>query len=125
MKSLLSRFLAAVILAGLTLFLSPNVNAGPSPAGGLLIQAYTALDQADHDYKGHRVDAMKQVEAAGKLVGVRVRGDGPGHEKQGISDEQLRTAQNLLEQAKVSLRGKALKHVERAINQISIALRIR
>jgi hypothetical protein len=63
--------------------------AGPSPAAGLLVQAYTTLGQADHDYKGHRVAAMKQIEAAAKLLGVNVRGDGKGHEKQGVSDAQL------------------------------------
>jgi hypothetical protein len=39
---------------------------------------------------------LKQIEAAAKLLGVNVRGDGKGHENQGVSDAQLRTAQGLL-----------------------------
>jgi hypothetical protein len=68
---------------------------------------------------------MKQIEAAGKLLGVDLRGDGKGHEKQGVSDAQLRTAQGLLQQACSGLSGKPLHHVEKAMKQISIALRIR
>ena len=80
---------------------------------------------ANHDYKGHRVEAMKQIEAAAKLLRVDIRGDGRGHEKQGASDEQLRIARGMLEQARADLRGKALKHVDGAIKQINIALKIR
>jgi hypothetical protein len=80
---------------------------------------------ADHDYKGHRVKAMKQIEAAARILGVDIRGDGKGHEQQGTSDAQLRTAQGLLQQARAGLPEKALKHVDAAISQISIALTIR
>jgi len=99
--------------------------AGPVASGELLVQAYTALAQADHDYKGHRVAAMKQIEAAGKLLGVSVQGGGKGHEKQVVSDEQLRSAQALLEQARPGLSGKPLKHVNKALQQLAIALKIR
>jgi len=107
------------LTAGMRLF------AAPAAAGSLLQQAYTALEQADHDYKGHRVAAMKQVEAAGKALGLNLRGQGKGHEKQGISDEQLRTAQTLLEEARAELSGKPLKHVNRALSQINTALKIK
>jgi hypothetical protein len=99
--------------------------AGPPPAAGLLVQAYTTLEQADHDYKGHRRAAMKQIEAAAKLLGVKVRGDGKGHEKQGVSDAQLRAAQGLLQQAQSGLSGKPLQHVNKALEQLSIALGIK
>ena len=102
-----------------------GVSAGPAASGDLLVQAYTSLERADHDYKGHRKAAMEQVEAAAKLLGVNVRGDGKGHEKQGVSDEQIRTAQGLLEQAKAGLSGKPLKHVNKALKQLSIALSIK
>ena len=107
------------------LSLSQRGFAGPSPAAGLLVQAYASLEQADHDYKGHRVAAMRQIEAAAKLVGVNVHGDGKGHETQGVSDAQLRTAQGLLQQARAGLAGKPLKHVNRALQQLSIALSIK
>jgi hypothetical protein len=102
-----------------------NLVAAPAPAAGLLVRAYTTLEQADHDYKGHRKAAMKQIEAAAKLLGVKVRGDGKGHEKQGVSDVQLRTAQGLLQQAQSGLRGKPLGHVNKALQQLSIALSIK
>jgi hypothetical protein len=102
-----------------------NLVAAPAPAAGLLVRAYTTLEQADHDYKGHRKAAMKQIEAAAKLLGVKVGGDGKGHEKQGVSDAQLRTAQGLLQQAQSGLRGKPLGHVNKALQQLSIALSIK
>jgi hypothetical protein len=114
---------AAVVC--LALSFSLKLSAGPVASGDLLRQAYTALEQADHDYKGHRVAAMKQIEAAGRLVGVTLGGGGKGHEKQGVSDEQLRNAQALLEQARSGMAGKALRHVNRAIKDLNIALSIK
>jgi len=98
--------------------------AGPPP-GELLREAYVRLEKADHDYKGHRKHAMEQIEGAAKLLGVKVRGDGRGHEKQGVSDEHLREAEKLLQQARGGLSGKALKHVNKALEHLSIALKIK
>jgi hypothetical protein len=125
MKTLFLRSFTGVAVACLAIFFSLNLFAAPSGPGDLLTQAYVTLSVADHDYKGHRIEAMKQIEAAGKILGMNVRGDGKGHEKQGTSDEQLRTAQGLLQQASSGLSGKALKHVNNAINQISTALTIK
>ena len=91
----------------------------------LLNDAYATLAQAKHDYQGHRVRAMKQIEAALGELGGKISSTGKNHEPQGTSDAQLRAAQGLLEQAKAGLSGKALKHVQAAINQISTALSIR
>src|ERR1039458_3194510 len=100
-----------VSTAVLTLFLSFNAtvraqsaapsapSVTPAAATGLLDQAYAALSVADHDYKGHRVHAMHQIEAAAKVLGFTLGGKGHGHEKQVVSDEQLHTAQTLLQQA--------------------------
>jgi len=125
MKTLLFRGFTSVAVSCLMVLFSLNLSAAPSGSGALLSEAYATLSVADHDYKGHRIEAMKQIEAAGKLLGVNVRGDGKGHEKQGTSDEQLRTAQGLLQQASSGLSGKALKHVNNAIKQISTALAIK
>ena len=119
------RLFLTVVVGCALLFSGRSLFAGPPPAAGLLVQAYTTLEQADHDYKGHRHAAMKQIEAAGKLLGIKVRGDGKGHEKQGVSDAQLRAAQGLLEQARPALSGKPLQHVNKALQQISIALSIK
>jgi len=133
----LSRF---IICTGvLTLFLSlglssrgqsaaptnsaPPVNSAASV--GLLNQAYAALSVADHDYQGHRVRAMKNIEDAAKELGVTLQGVGKGHEQQVVSDQQLHTAQSFLQQALPGLPQKASKHVNRALEQISIALAIK
>ena len=102
-----------------------TVQAQAASPAKLLREAYVTLAKADHDYKGHRVEAMKQIEAAAKLLATDLRGDGKGHEKQGVSDEQLRAARGILEQARGALKGKPLKHVDRAIHQINVALKIR
>ncbi len=49
-------------------------------AGGeveTLRQAYITLSVADRDYKGHRVRAMKAIEAACKLLGTDIFGRRP------------------------------------------------
>ena len=91
----------------------------------LLDDAYATLAQAKHDYKGHRVKAMKQIELALGEKGAKVSGKGKAHEPQGASDAQLRAAQALIQQAVPQLSGKALKHADAAISQISTALSIR
>lgn len=125
MKKPFIRSFASVAVVCLALCFNLNLFAAPAAPGALLSQAYITLSVADHDYKGHRIEAMKQIEAAGKLLGVNVRGDGKGHEKQAASDQQLRAAQSLLQQASSGLSGKALKHVNKAIEHISTALAIK
>ncbi|HEV2438340.1 MAG TPA: hypothetical protein VG077_20315 [Verrucomicrobiae bacterium] len=94
-------------------------------SAALLNDAYATLAQARHDYKGHRVRAMKQIEAALGEIGGKISSKGRNHEPQGTSVARLSAAQGLLKQASVGLSGKALKHVQAAIKQISIALSIR
>jgi hypothetical protein len=125
MKNSLLNTLARLAVVGLILSFSLKLVAGPAASGDLLRRAYITLSLADHDYKGHRVAAMKHIEAAAKMVGVDVRGGGKGREKQGVSDAQLRAAQGLLEQARPGLPEKAQKHVDRALDQLSIALKIK
>jgi hypothetical protein len=105
-------------------FVAP-VHAGTAGSINLLNDAYATLVQANHDYKGHRVRAMKQIEAALNVLGEKISGQGRGHEPQSTSDAQLRAAQALLQQAGAGLTGKALKHVNEAASQISTALSIR
>jgi len=109
-------------LLALILGLAANVKAAPAD---LLRQAYGELASADHDYKGHRAAAMKRLEAAGKALGVNLHGEGRQHEKQGISDAHLRNAQGLLSQAASGLSGKALKHVQAAERDLSVALSVK
>jgi len=113
--------LATVLLA---FGLVTRVQAQPAGNFTLLDDAYATLAQADHDYKGHRVKAMKQIEAALGEIGAKVSGKGKRHEPQGTSDAQLRAARDMLQQA-TGLSGKAARHVNRAITEINVALSIK
>lgn len=91
----------------------------------LLDDAYATLAQGDHDYGGHRVKAMKQIEAAVKELDGKIDGNGHGHEPQGTSDAQMHAAEDLLQQAVPSLPARALKHVNKAIIEINDGLALK
>jgi len=95
----------------------------------MLRNAYNILSTGDHDYKGHRVRAMAAVKAAAALLGVELSGDAKDKEQQALSDEKLKEAQGLLQQvlsaAGVQARPKVAKHLNAAIQQITIALSIK
>ncbi len=103
------------------------------PAGNpvaLLRPAYITLATADHDYKGHRVKAMKAIEAACALLGTDISGEGKGHEPQAVSDAQLRQALSEVQQASAAVpAGKSQKkivtHLDKAISEITTALTIK
>ncbi len=139
-----------VTLAGGMLFVALNIHANsaatiqntPTPGaeqpfvrlGGsevtTLIQAYDTLAVADHDYKGHRAHAMKAIEAACKLLGTNIAGRGKGHEKQALSDEQLRSVLASIQQVRGSLavagsQPQVVKHLDVAIDQLTVALSIK
>jgi hypothetical protein len=94
-----------------------------------LIRSYRILATGDHDYKGHRVKAMHQIEAAAKLLGVNLGGDAKARQKQVLSDDKLRDARGLLEivlnSAEVKAQPRISRHITEAINQINVALSIR
>ena len=124
-----------IILSLLVLSFVTAVYAAP-PAGltsasesDLLQQAYGILARGDHDYKGHRVKAMHAVEAASKLLGVKLVGDGRGRESQPTSDGQLETARLMLSEIvtrpSVKKEARVVKHVELAISEIDTALKIK
>src|SRR5581483_5813463 len=89
----------AMNLSAANLPQSPAAPAAPASALGLLRSAYATLAVADHDYKGHRVKAMKAIENACKLLGTDISGEGKGKEPQAISDTQLRAALAQVQQA--------------------------
>jgi hypothetical protein len=94
-----------------------------------LTRAYLILATGDHDYKGHRVKAMHQIEAAGKLLGMDLRGDARDRQPQVLSDDKLREARRLLETvlgaAEVKDQPRISKHITEAINQLNDALATR
>jgi hypothetical protein len=99
--------------------------ANDSTEAGLLREAYARLYVADHDYKGHRVRAMRQIEAAAAILGVELKGDGKGHEPQATSDAQLRQARDLLGQITGAVVGTGLLRIQLAIEQLNLALAVR
>jgi len=100
-----------------------------SAEAGMLRSAYLILATGDHDYKGHRVKAMRQIEAAAKLLGMNLSGDAKDKQPQPLSDAKLREAQGLLQNvlgaAEVKDQKRVTKHITEAINQINVALSIR
>ena len=96
---------------------------------GMLRQAYIILATGDHDYKGHRVKAMHQIEAAAKLLGMSIGGDAKDRQSQPLSDAKLREARGLLQRvlgaAEVKNQKRISKHIAEAINQINVALTFR
>ncbi len=100
-----------------------------SAEAGMLQSAYLILATGDHDYQGHRVRAMHQIEAAAKLLGMNLSGDAKDRQPQPLSDAKLREAQGLLQNvlgaAEVKNQKRVTKHINNAINQINIALSIR
>jgi len=95
----------------------------------LLRRAYRILATGDHDYKGHRVKAMRQIESAAGLLGLNLKGDLKDKQPQALSDAKLREArgllQNVLGSAEVKSENRIAKHVNEAIAQINLALSIR
>jgi hypothetical protein len=103
-----------------------QTQAADTAAAGLLTQAYAALAVADHDYQGHRVKAMKHIEVAGKVLGITLGGQGTGHELQATSDQQLHTAQALLQQALVpGLKPRVQNQINKALAELTTALSIK
>jgi hypothetical protein len=94
-----------------------------------LVHAWRLLKRADHDYDGHRVKAMEHLEVAGKELGLELKGDLEHKEAQWKSDAQLTEARKLLRTAAKKLekadRDRVADHVEQAIKELNIALKIK
>src|SRR5580704_10885352 len=92
----------------------------------MLQDAYVLLSQANHDYNGHRVQAMKSIHKGALLLKVNLQSKGDVHEDQGSSDAQLEKAQKILKQARTFAASKnqkkLVKHLDAAIGHLSTAL---
>ena len=107
-------------------------NTSLTPVAGelqALQQAYALMSGADHDYQGHRVRAMHAVEGACKLLGSSASGPRSGNEAQSASDAQLKQAATLLQTARsmaVSANQvRVVRHLDRALEQLSAALAVK
>ena len=131
---------AAVLASGMCVYAGPAAGkvaatrpAHTTQADSAEVQtlraAYTTLEQADHDYQGHRIHAMHALEKACDLLGSDIRGDGKGKEPQPTSDAQLSAALTQIQQVRDGLAAgtqpKVVAHLDVAIKQIGIALSIK
>jgi len=93
---------------------------------GLLTSAYDVLAVADHDYKGHRLHAMKAIELACAAMGSDISGRGKGREPQPTSDAQIAAARSSVQQA-LSMatsqnQRRVVFHLTHAVNDLNEAL---
>lgn len=123
------RMVVAILAGAVPVGLCASRAAAEITEGSALAHIYQLLSLADHDYDGHRVKAMHEVEAAGQRLGVDVRGDHRSHEVQRASDDMLRQADSELQQVQADAaahhRGDVVQHVNEAIHQIHVALHIK
>jgi hypothetical protein len=87
-----------------------------------LRHAYWILEQADHDYAGHRARAMDEIRQAGKIMDLDLKGDGYGGERPHWSDALLREARRDLHDIVDESAGGEHKHIRLAIKEIDLAL---
>jgi len=94
-----------------------------------LVHAYVLLKLANHNYAGHREAAIKELEIAGHDLGLDLHGRGSERERQLKSDEQLAEAGRILHYTRDRLdahdRERAAAHVDRAMHEIDLALRVK
>jgi hypothetical protein len=128
--------LAALTVAGGAEAAAPGKKGVNAQAIQQLRAARALLHRANHDYKGHRVKAIQEINHALHALGVaKPRAAGPkglGKEAQEVSDAQLRKAEQQL-QSILSLlgsapagqgRARATGHVKKAIRELETALNI-
>lgn len=121
--------LLSLKIAVVAAILSFGLWAHAEPPRQELTHAYWLLKTADHDYAGHRIAAMHAIEAAGKGLGLELRGDLKDRERQWKSDEQLTEAARLLRDARDKMeeadRKRIAEHLEKAVREVDEALKHR
>ena len=94
-----------------------------------LAHAYTLLKFANQNYEGHRGNAMNEISRAAKSLKLKLKGDAWEHERQRKSDEQVADAGKLVRDARDKLeaqdRERVVKHLDKAIEEIEAALRVK
>jgi hypothetical protein len=94
------------------------------------------LERADHDYKGHRAAAVKEISVAMRILAPNHKRNGkapgPVGEPQALSDAQLRAAVGALGKVAAQLSSlpgkrpaKAVGHVGAAVKELEVALTIK
>jgi hypothetical protein len=90
-----------------------------------LRHAYWLLSQADRDYDGHRLVAMKEIKKAADMIGMDLKGEGYSGEHQKWSDARLREARQLLKDVVDETGHREHEHIRIAIKEIDKALEVR
>lgn len=85
----------------------------------MLRQSYGILSKSKEDFQGHRVQAMKAVQAAAKTLHVSLRGVSQQQAPAAAPDIRLRQAQGMLQQVQISVAG---RNQQRVAMQIDVAL---
>jgi len=148
MTAHLLRLSACVVVAALLIATGTEADAGKKGTPPVnyndviskLVAAHNFLNIAKHDYKGHRANAGTEINRAIHAVGGTSKGEISGaknpKESQAYSDQQLRSAGQILSGVQTELAFihsktndqravTAGKHVQLAINQIATALKIK
>ncbi len=116
-------------IVAIALALSFGLSAYAETPRESMVHAYRLMKKADHDYDGHRVKAMEHLEVAGKALGLELKGDLGDKERQWKSDAQLAEARKLLRNAAKKLeradRDRVADHVDLAIKEIDLALKVK
>jgi hypothetical protein len=118
-----------------------NNNKTPSPFAAQIKELHDVkvlLERADRDYKGHRAEAVKQIDHAIHALSAghkHPHGKGAkngGREPQALSDAQLRDSIKVLDGVLTQLNGAAnapatrgAVHIASAIKQLEVALTIK
>lgn len=116
-------------LATIVLAVSLGLSAYAETPREELAHATRLLKKADRDYEGHRAKAVAEVEVAAHELGLDLGGEVPERERQWKSDEQLKEARRLLRHARDKMeardRDRVAAHLEVAIKELDVALKIR
>jgi len=87
---------------------------------------YWQLEHANHDYNGHRQEAVDQIRRAAEIMGMDLHGEGydsgHGDQPQHWSDHQLREARDRLADLSGRTGGREHEHLDRAVHELDRAL---
>jgi hypothetical protein len=126
MKSTSRSFCLQVLAIGAALCFAWSAHAATPREN--VVHAFRLLKQANHDYDGHRIKAMAELEAAGHDMSLELGGDLPEAERQWKSDAQLQEARHLVREARDKMeredRERVAAHLDKAIKEIDAALKV-
>src|ERR1700757_1282484 len=90
-------------IAAFVVAISFGLSARAESAREEVAHAYVLLKMAKSDYKGHKGEAIKQLEIVGHDLGLDLHGGGSERERQLKSDELVSEAGNMVREARNKL----------------------